>query len=128
MIVGVGTDIVEVERIAKLLERHQTAFAKRVLSEVELLELEKQTFPVRFLAKRWALKEAVSKALGTGFTQGVSFQDMTIAHTTAGKPILQLQNSTLKIADALGITHWSISVSDEKNNAVAFVVAEARTL
>lgn len=128
MIVGVGTDIVEVERIAKLLERHQEAFAKRVLSEVELLELPQHTFPVRFLAKRWALKEAVSKALGTGFTQGVSFQDMTIGHTPAGQPTLQLQNTTLQVADRLGITHWSISVSDEKNNAVAFVVAEARTI
>lgn len=126
MIVGVGTDIVEVERIAKMFERHQDAFAKRLLSESELLELAQQTFPVRFLAKRWALKEAVSKALGTGFTQGVSFQEMTIGHTQAGQPILTLSHTTLKIANDLGITHWSISVSDEKNSAVAFVVAEQR--
>ncbi len=126
MIVGVGTDIVDVERIAKVYNKQGEAFSKRLLSADELLELESQYYPERFLAKRWALKEAVSKALGTGIAQGVCFKDMTIGHKPSGQPILLLAGRTLAKADSLGITDWSISVSDEKHHTVAFVVAEQR--
>lgn len=126
MIVGVGTDIVDVSRIAKVYEKQGEAFAKRLLSEQELPELAQQHYPERFLAKRWALKEAISKALGTGIAQGVRFQDMTIGHKESGQPILLLSGTTLEKSTSLGITDWSISVSDEKNHTVAFVVAENR--
>lgn len=126
MIIGIGTDIVEVERISKVYQRQGKAFAKRLLSTTELLELTKYNFPERFLAKRWALKEAVSKALGTGISQGVSFVDMTIAHKKSGQPILKLSGKTLQKANELGITHWNISVSDEKTHTVAFAIAEKR--
>jgi holo-[acyl-carrier protein] synthase len=127
VIVGVGTDIVDVERIAKVYDRQGEAFVKRVLSQSEQLELEKQRYPERFLAKRWALKEAVSKALGTGMAQGVCFKEMTIGHKPTGQPILLLEGATLKKANELGITDWAISVSDEKHHTVAFVVAESQT-
>ncbi|GKT11279.1 MAG: holo-[acyl-carrier protein] synthase [Thiomicrorhabdus sp.] len=126
MIVGVGTDIVDVDRIAKVYARQGDAFVKRLLSEDEQLELVDQRYPERFLAKRWALKEAVSKALGTGIAQGVCFKDMTIGHKASGQPILVLSGTTLEKSDALGIAAWSISVSDEKHHTVAFVVAESK--
>ncbi len=126
MIVGVGTDIVDVERIAKVYQRQGQAFVQRVLSKSEQLELEQQRYPERFLAKRWALKEAVSKALGTGMAQGVCFKEMTIGHKETGQPILLLEGTTQQKADELGITDWAISVSDEKHHTVAFVVAENR--
>lgn len=126
MIIGVGTDIVDVERIAKVYRKQGEAFANRLLSAEELIELETQHYPERFLAKRWALKEAVSKALGTGIAQGVCFRDMTIGHKPSGQPILLLAGTTLTKAVSLGITDWSISVSDEKHHTVAFVVAEQR--
>lgn len=126
MIVGVGTDIVDVNRIEKVYQKQTTAFAERLLSEKELLEFEHQLHPERFLSKRWALKEAVSKALGTGIAQGVRFKDMTIAHKESGQPFLVLLGSTLDKANELGITDWAISVSDEKYHTVAFVVAEKR--
>jgi len=126
VIVGVGTDIVDVERIAKVYRKQGVAFANRLLSVTELVELESQHYPERFLAKRWALKEAVSKALGTGIAQGVCFKDMTIGHKPSGQPILLLTGSTLEKATSLGITDWSVSVSDEKHHTVAFVVAEQR--
>ena len=126
MIIGVGTDIVDVERIAKVYSKQGEAFANRLLSADELIELKNQHYPERFLAKRWALKEAVSKALGTGIAQGVCFKDMTIGHKSSGQPILLLAGTTLAKADSLGITDWSISVSDEKHHTVAFVVAEQR--
>lgn len=126
MIIGVGTDIVDVERIAKVYRKQGEAFAIRLLSVDELMELQDQHYPERFLAKRWALKEAVSKALGTGIAQGVCFREMTIGHKISGQPILSLTGPTLDKAVSLGITDWSISVSDEKHHTVAFVVAEQR--
>ena len=127
MIVGVGTDIVDVNRIEKVYLKQKQAFAERLLSTAELHEFKHQLYPERFLAKRWALKEAVSKALGTGIAQGVRFKDMTISHKESGQPFLVLAGSTLDKANELEITDWSISVSDEKHHTVAFVVAEKQT-
>ena len=125
MIVGIGTDIIEISRILSLLKKHDESFAKRILSEQELAIYQRQTIKEKFIAKKWAAKEAVSKALGTGFTQGVSFTDMTIEHTEEGKPLIVLTGKTKQVADKLGITKWSISISDEKHYALAFVIAES---
>lgn len=124
MIVGIGTDIVEIQRIARLWEKRGERFASRVLSEAEMSELQRHAHPERLLAKRWAAKEAIAKALGTGFTQGVSFNDMTIGHTDSGQPEVRLKGAANKVAADLGIAGWSISLSDENHYAVAFVVAE----
>jgi len=124
VIVGIGTDIVDVERIQGVYQRQGEAFAKRLLSEQEWNRFKQHIFPERYLAKRWALKEAVSKALGTGIAQGVSFHDMTIKNHQSGQPFIELSGVALEKSDALGITSWSISVSDEKTHAVAFAVAE----
>ncbi|QCU90003.1 holo-ACP synthase [Thiomicrorhabdus sediminis] len=126
MIVGIGTDIVDVERIAKVYQKQSQAFAERLLSETELLEFQHQLHPENYLSKRWALKEAVSKALGTGIAQGVRFKDMTIAHKDSGQPYLVLAGTTLDKSNELGISDWAISVSDEKHHTVAFVIAESR--
>lgn len=124
MVIGIGTDIVDVERIAGLWQRQGQRFAERLLSAVELVELTDKAYPERFLAKRWAAKEAISKALGTGISQGVSFADMTIGHTELGQPTVVLTGGALRQAQKLGIKSWHVSISDEKNHAVAFVIAE----
>lgn len=124
MIVGIGTDIVEIVRIAELYEKRKTQFVERILSPEELTEFDSQMHPAKYLAKRWAAKEAVSKALGTGFSQGVAFNDITVGHLSSGQPVITLAGRTQAIADEKQITHWSISVSDETHYAVAFVVAE----
>ncbi len=124
MIVGVGTDIVQIARISALYQKSGAAFSKRILSSSELTRLEDIARPEAFLAKRWAAKEAVSKALGTGFSQGVSFTDMTIERTEKGQPLVLLSGKAAEVANALGIQSWNISISDEKEFAVAFVVAE----
>jgi holo-[acyl-carrier protein] synthase len=124
MIIGVGTDIVDVERIEKVYDKQGDTFAQRLLSERELKDFANQLHPARFLAKRWALKEAVSKAIGTGISQGVRFKDMTVAHRESGQPFLILDGTTLDKSNELGITNWQISISDEKHHTVAFVVAE----
>ncbi len=124
MVIGIGTDIVDVERIAGLWQRQGQRFAERLLSSAELVELSDKAYPERFLAKRWAAKEAISKALGTGISQGVSFSDMTIGHTELGQPTVVLEGGALRHAQKLGIESWHLSISDEKNHAVAFVIAE----
>lgn len=125
MIVGIGTDIVETSRILNLLDKHSENFAKRILSSKELTEYAQEVVKEKFLAKRWAAKEALSKALGTGFTQGVSFADITIKHNDVGKPLIVLTGKTKQVAAELGIIKWSISISDEKHYALAFVIAES---
>jgi holo-[acyl-carrier protein] synthase len=123
MIKGVGTDIVEIARIEVLWQKQGARFAQRLLSESEQLVLKNHRQPARFLAKRWAAKEAVSKALGTGIAQGVGFADITISHTELGQPKIELSGGALNRAIELGITQWQLSISDEKHYAVAFVVA-----
>jgi holo-[acyl-carrier protein] synthase len=125
MIVGIGTDIVETSRILNLLDKHGEAFAKRILSPAELTEYAQEVVKDKFLAKRWAAKEALSKSLGTGFTQGVSFADITIGHNDVGKPLVVLTGKTKQVSVELGIAKWSISISDEKHYALAFVIAES---
>jgi holo-[acyl-carrier protein] synthase len=124
MIIGIGTDIVDVARIAEVYRRQGEAFARRLLADSEWPRFCDHRFPERYLAKRWAIKEAASKALGTGIAQGVSFHDMAIEHRHSGQPVLVLSGVALQKSEALGINNWQISVSDEKTHAVAFVIAE----
>lgn len=124
MMVGIGTDLVEIARIEALYQKHPVAFSQRLLSAQELLVFNGHSQPGHFLAKRWAAKEAIAKALGTGFRGGVSFVDMTITHTELGQPQIQLSGQTALIAQRQDIRHWSISLSDEKQYALAFVIAE----
>ncbi len=125
MIVGIGTDIVETSRILGLYKKHDESFSKRILSKSELEKYQEQSIKEKFLAKKWAAKEAISKALGTGFTKGVCFSEMTIEHTEEGKPLVFLTGKTKQYADSIGIKKWSISISDEKHYALAFVIAES---
>ena len=125
MIVGVGTDIVEIPRIVAALERHGERFAKRILSEAEWLEwlsLNALQRP-RMLAKRFAAKEAFSKAVGTGIGRGFGFQDLTVVHDGLGKPSVAL-NPACSSLDAWSTHRIHLSLSDEQHLALAFCVIE----
>ena len=121
-VVGIGTDIVEVSRVEQMSDAARLRLAKRVLTPTEFPTFEKHNFPHTYLAKRWAAKEAASKALGTGIAQGISFQHFQIDNDSLGKPELILSGEALKKAQSLGASHWHISISDEKHYALAFVV------
>jgi len=121
-VVGIGTDIVDISRIEKMREAVQLKLAKRVLTATELIIYHENNFPHRYLAKRWAAKEAASKALGTGIASGVSFQHFEISSLASGQPQLALTETALSVAKQLGASHWHISISDENNLASAFVV------
>jgi len=121
-VIGIGTDIVDIRRIANMAENAQLRLAKRVLTENELQRYLSIKQPERFLAKRWAGKEAAAKALGTGIAAGVSFQHFEIISQASGQPTLVISDKALAVAKNLGATSWHISLSDEVKYATAFVV------
>ncbi len=124
MIYGVGTDIINIERVEHILSKNREGFVGRVLSEHEQALFANKGDSASYCAKRFAAKEAFAKALGTGIGKIVSFQDLTIRNNDSGKPYfipseklrLYLLNHNIKQAH--------LSLSDEKFNAVAFVVLE----
>lgn len=124
MIFGIGTDIVEVARIEASITQFGDDFAKRILADSELENYQKSSIKPRFLAKRFAAKEAFSKALGTGLRAPATFQNIAIGHDDLGKPILILAVELQLFLQAKNITKTHISISDEKNLAAAFVVLE----
>jgi len=124
MIVGIGTDILEISRMEVALER-TPALAKRILSPIELEQFSNANNQARFLAKRFSAKEAVVKALGTGIGRGVSWQHMEISKDEYGRPEVSLSDGALQRAQSLGIKQMHLSYSDEKDYIVAFAVAES---
>ncbi len=124
MIYGVGTDIVEVSRIEESLARFGNAFARRILSEREMQEFTQSHTQARFLAKRFAAKEAFAKALGTGIRAPATFENIAVAHDDLGKPVLDIAPDLQSTLDAKGIRFMHLSISDEKSLAAAFVVLE----
>lgn len=125
MIFGIGTDIVEYARIEAMWQRLGQRLAERILSESELPEFLAHAHPARFLAKRFAAKEAFAKALGTGLRAPATFENIGVAHDDLGKPVFDLGAALQALLDARGIHACHLSISDEKALAVAFVVLEA---
>lgn len=124
MIKGIGTDLVSIDRIDSSLERYGEKFAKRILSSQEFESFLTHPRAGNYLAKRFAAKEAVSKALGTGFAQGVSWQDIQIVNLPSGKPTVLLSGGALKVFEDLGAQQIFLSLSDELPFIQAYVVIE----
>jgi holo-[acyl-carrier protein] synthase len=123
MIVGIGVDAVEIARIARALERH-ARFAERVFTEAERdASARRGAGAAAYLAKRWAAKEAVSKALGVGFS-GFHYTDLEVTNHPSGAPSIALGGELAEWARELGVTSWHLSLSDTRDTAVAAVVAE----
>jgi holo-[acyl-carrier protein] synthase len=124
MIVGIGTDIMDIARMQESLQQHGEAWARRLLTESELVEYGKRGNKPAYLAKRFAAKEAAAKALGTGFADGITWKQMHILNDARGAPVMTFTDKALARAQALGVTHIHLSISDEKHYAVAFVILE----
>ena len=121
-IYGVGTDIVSVDRIKKLLKNKN--FIKRLYNKNEVIKCSKLINPNNCYAKRFAAKEAFSKALGTGISNGINFNEITILNEKNGKPFIKLVGDTKKIIEKKfkkKKSNISLTLSDEKKYAVAFV-------
>lgn len=124
MVFGIGTDIVEIERIQKATQSSER-FAKRILTEFEMSEYDASKQPKRYLAKKFAAKEALVKAMGTGIGNGYSWQMMQVEHSELGKPVFVFNGAVEKFMSDNHIVSCQLSISDEKSYATAMVVLEA---
>ena len=122
MIKGVGTDLVKVARITRALQKHGERFAVRILTPDEMKRYHSAPDKARYLAKRFALKEAIVKALGTGIAKGVSWQHINTANNEAGQPYAILSVGALRVMKSLGADSLNISLSDEEEYVLAFAV------
>jgi holo-[acyl-carrier protein] synthase len=120
MIIGIGTDIVQIARVKSVLERHGRSFAERILCPAELAIFDSKKQPETYLAKRYAAKEAASKALGTGIG-AVSWQDIEVRNNSAGAPLLALTGEAQSRMAEIGASQALVSLSDERDFVVAFV-------
>lgn len=118
--IALGTDILKVERIVEVVDRLGDRFVRRILTDEEREEYAQSGLPNRLLAKRFAAKEAVAKALGTGIGRGVSWQDIQIDHDEMGAPRVLLSGGAAEVAKARGGTTILLSLSDEEDYVVAF--------
>ena len=121
-IYGIGIDIVQIDRIGLSIDKHGDNFAKKILHENELRKFSQLKNKERFLAKRFAAKEAFAKALGTGIVEGVTFPRIEVSNDEQGKPEIILHEITKKKVAMLGVRTIFLSISDEKEYAVAQVV------
>lgn len=121
MIYGVGTDIVRVSRMQDNIEQYGDKFSNRILTANELNDFKDAPRPAHFLAKRFAAKEAAAKAMGIGFSRGMSLRDIGVNHDENGKPVLEYFSRAEELLQELGIGASHISIADEDDHAVAFV-------
>ncbi|HOP76435.1 MAG: holo-ACP synthase [Thermogutta sp.] len=122
-ILGIGTDITECLRIARMIDRHGEIFLQRVYTPAEIAYCQNRKQATQHFTGRWAAKEAILKALGTGWIRGISWLDVEIVNRPGGQPEVILRNGAKKIADQLGIEKIQISISHCRTHAVAFAVA-----
>lgn len=123
-IIGIGTDIVDIQRISRMLAGGNERFLRRILHDNEYERFLKvsEMLSANWIAKRFATKEACSKALGTGIGQHAQLTEIETCHDELGKPDLILHGTTLATAQRLGVSDMSLSLADERSHAVAFVV------
>jgi holo-[acyl-carrier protein] synthase len=129
MILGIGTDLVDIRRIEQTIARHGDRFINRIYTETERARAERKANRIDTYAKRFAAKEACAKALGTGFRQGVFFRDMGVVNLPSGKPTLRLTGGALRRLQAITPDGFEaqidLALTDEYPMAQAFVVISA---
>lgn len=124
MIFGVGTDVVELSRIQATYERFGEHFVERILMDEEIALFRRSKQPVRFLAMRFAGKEAAVKAMGTGFAHGVWMRDVGITNNEWGRPLVIWSERGQAVCDRLGIGAGHVSLTDDAGLIIAFAVVE----
>ena len=131
MIIGIGNDVCDIRRIETVMARHGQRFLERVFTPVERAKAERRTERIRSgtYAKRFAAKEAASKALGTGFRSGVFMQDLGVVNLPSGKPTMKLTNGAARALSRLVPAghepHIHLTITDDGGMAQAFVIIEA---
>lgn len=129
MILGIGTDLANIDRIQGVLDRHGDRFRNRVFTERELAKAARRKDEAGTLAKRWAAKEACSKALGTGLAMGISWRDMSVSNLRSGQPVMHLTGWAAERLDKMTPTGHEavvhVTLTDDHPWAQAFVLIEA---
>jgi len=124
VIYGVGTDLIEIKRVARVLERFGERFARRILCEPELKRFRAHKQPVAYLAKRFAAKEAFTKALGTGIHAPANWHGVWVVNLRSGKPQLEFSDELQKLLTQKQIRRTHLSLTDEREIAAATVILE----
>ncbi len=125
MVVGVGTDLIEIARIEQSIARFGERFLARVFTPAEIAYCQRKKNAAESFAARFAAKEAGAKALGTGISQGVSWLELEVTREPSGKPTLTLHGRAAARASELGVTHISISLTHSRDTSLAVVIMES---
>lgn len=124
MIVGIGTDLCDIGRVQRALERHGERFARKILVDSELERFRRHRKPAAYLAKRFAAKEAFSKAMGTGIRYPVNWHNVSVDNGRSGKPALRFSAPLEALLKSRGVVTAHLSLTDEVGMACAFVILE----
>ena len=122
-ILGIGTDIVECLRIAQMIERHGELFIGRVFTDHEIAYCSARKATTQHYAGRWAAKEAILKALGTGWSKGIGWRDVEIRNVGGGKPVVAIRGGARDVVERLGIRDVLVSISHCRSHATAYALA-----
>ena len=125
MIVGLGIDLAEVDRIRKAIERHGRRFIDRIYTAGEIAYVERKANRYERYAARFAAKEAGMKAIGTGWRRGVRWQDFEVANLPSGRPTLKFHGVASKVADGLGVRNIALSITHTAEQGLAIVILES---
>ncbi|MEM9411371.1 MAG: holo-ACP synthase [Planctomycetota bacterium] len=120
---GIGTDIVECDRIAQMIDKHDDLFIDRVFTPTEIEYCSNRKASTQHFAGRWAAKEAILKSLGTGWAKGIAWTDIEIANEMGGQPRVRLGGGAREVCEQKGITEILISISHCQNYATAYATA-----
>lgn len=122
-VIGVGTDIIECERIDRMIAKHGDHFVRRVYTEHEIAYSAARKNAAQHFAGRWAAKEAILKALGTGWIAGIAWTDVEVVNESSGKPSVRLHGGAAEVAREKEIAEIQLSISHCASHAVAFALA-----
>lgn len=122
-VLGIGTDIIECLRIAQMIERHGELFINRVYTPYEIRYCSSRKQATQHYAGRWAAKEAILKALGTGWRRGISWRDIEVRNDSQGKPVVGLRGGARDLVEQLGIREMLVSISHCRSHAMAYALA-----
>ena len=123
MIQGLGTDIVEIVRIGEMIERHGELFLQRVYTDQEVAYCQKRAASYQHFAGRWAAKEAVLKALGTGWAKGIAWRDIEVVSLPSGQPRVIVHGAVKELSEQAGISGYLLSISHCRSHATAAALA-----
>ncbi len=126
MIYGIGIDVLKIDRVGKVYEKHGERFVRHLLMPAEREQLERTARPVRFLAMRFAAKEAIVKGLGTGFAHGIWIRDVGIVQNAWGRPEVVYSERGARVRDQLGVGDGHVTLTDEAGLVVAVAVLMRR--